>query len=141
MNPIAAYRAATATSWTRIEMLLALYDAAIESVERVVTSFDTPGDPSAITTEKLRARKLTLEILDGIDASQGDVAANCQRLIIYTLEQFRLDERAHWDAACRVLKTLRDGFAGIKSEAIELESQGQIPQLDVARAGFDVTVG
>lgn len=141
MNPIAAYRAATATSWTRIEMLLALYDAAIESVDRVVLSFDSPDDPSTSAPEKLRARKLTLEILDGIDAGQGEVAANCQRLIIYTLQQFRLDERANWEAARRILKTLRDGFAGIKSEAIELESQGKIPHLDATRAGFDVTVG
>ncbi len=128
MTPQMMYRQRQAAGWTRIEMLLAIYDAAISAIGEGVAELSGAGSVSSVS--RLKSQKALLVLLEGIDPEAGEVAASAQRLVAWCVQQIQSEDLPAWEATSRVLQTLRSGFAGIHEEANRLEQSREIPALD-----------
>jgi flagellin-specific chaperone FliS len=111
--------------WTRIDMLIALYDRAISTVrslsDHASRSEQTPPD------KFLDAQKCLLAIHAGLKPDESEVAFNVARLIHFVsgeLIAFR------YDSAIVILESLRNTFESIREEATRLELNGLIPSLE-----------
>ena len=137
MTPHATYRQrrSTTAGWTRIDLLLALYNAAIDALEKAQLA--QHEQHSTIETEqRMRANQLVLGILAGVDpeACEPDsVAGNVQRLAVFVLD--RIAQR-DLEPAVATLKKLRDAYEGIREEARQLEQRGVIPPIETGGSGL-----
>jgi flagellin-specific chaperone FliS len=114
--------------WTRIDMLLALYDRAIISV-RGAQSAQQAGDEAEFAAKFIDAQKCVLAIHGGLKPDEYEIAYDIARLLHFVLtrlSEYNFDEAAHF------LEKLRSGFDNIREEATELEKSGQIPALDLS---------
>jgi flagellin-specific chaperone FliS len=125
MNPAQAYLQQASNRWTRAEMLLELYDRALASLERAQRAADE-GDSLRADGELITAQRFITGIVSGLDQQGGPLVENLARLNLFVAE--RLGSR-EIPAALRVLRPLRDGFAGVRDDAIALERAGTIPEI------------
>lgn len=123
-----AYRKNALAGWSRIEMLLAIYDNAIASFDAGI-DFLSRKSISDFAPQQIRTLQLLVLLLDGINADSGEVARNTRDLCVFCIEQASTADPQNWRGAREVLVTLREGFRGIREEAIQLEATGQIPGL------------
>lgn len=126
MNPYAVYQQQKASGWTRIDLLLAMYDGAIGRLERAAEALRRND---AETAQPLvdRAQLIVGELVNCLDLSYGEVPVNTLRLyefVLHLLGQGGVDQI---EAALKVLRNLREGFQGIRDQAVDLERSGQIP--------------
>jgi flagellar protein FliS len=120
--------------WTRIDMLLALYDRAIASV-RGADLAKRSGNDAEFADKFIDAQKCILAIHGGLKPDEYEIAFDIARLlnfILTRLSEYNFEEAAHF------LEKLRSGFEGIREEATELEKSGKIPTLELS-AGFNAT--
>ena len=106
LNPHDAYRRHKDTGATRIEVLLALYDGAISRLESARDAM-ARRDPSAAAPALLRAQRIVLELLAGLDLSYGEVPQNLQRLYTFVLRSIGAGSSDQLTAGLAVLHTLR----------------------------------
>lgn len=130
MTPYDRYRTRAATGWTRIDMLLALYDAALRAVDEALAGMTTQGQ--ATPQVRLKAQQFVLLLLEGIDASAGEPAPSIRRLLLFVLDRLQAEGVAAWRDARKVLGLVREAFQQVADEACRLEQQGVIPPLDLS---------
>lgn len=130
MNPLNAYRKASRNAWSRIDMLLEIYSAALTAA-REGLQLAQAGNTTELIQKRLRVQKMTLLLLDGIAPEMGEIPQRIQQLCLFILDQITSDEPAAWEATVNILSQLHDAFREIREEAIQLESRGEIPPLDV----------
>lgn len=114
---------------SRIDMLLAIYDATIDAVSVVEESVVKEESASEIAVAQSRAAVLVGLIANGVDPAKGEVAQKTLELCEFVQHALVSGELEKIVAAKRVLHNLREGFAGIRAEASELELRGVIPRL------------
>jgi flagellar biosynthetic protein FliS len=133
MNPYAAYQQKAKVASTRIDLLLALYDGAIERIGQARAALQQ-GDRLQAWSRVAWTQLIVAEIANGIrlDANP-EIGANILRLTEYVAHQLTHPDEENLTAAQNVLTTLRDGFAAIRAEAIQLERAGQIPPVDAVQ--------
>ncbi|WP_175517389.1 flagellar protein FliS [Planctomicrobium piriforme] len=131
MHPHLAYRRSAQSAWTRIDMLLAIYNAAIESMDSGIDLLNR-HDSQAYPSAQLRTSQLLLLLLDGIDPDSAEVSARIRDLCIFCFSQISTPSIENWTNAREVLATLRDGFEAIRAEGVRLEAEGVIPQLSMS---------
>lgn len=129
MNAPHAYRRHQHAAWTRIDMLLAIYDATITSLEAGLTAL-AADDRHAFAKHHLKAAQLLVLLIDGIDVDSGETATRIRALCTFAISQIGTMSNQGWHSALDIVRTLREGFEGIREEARELEAQGVIPRLD-----------
>lgn len=132
MNPYETYERNRASGWTRIDMLLALYDGAIARLEQAHGAL-ARGDTREAAPLLLRTQRIVVELLGGIDLAYGEVPRNLQRLYLFVLQALAPASPTSIAGALKVLRTLRDGLQEVRSEAVELERSGTIPPVDSSR--------
>ena len=125
MMPHIAYRQHATCRWTRIEMLLELYNSAISALQQAGEALDA-GDDLRATRELANAQRLVGGIASGLNRDAGELPQNIERLCLFVVEQIA---RRDPQAALRVLTPLRDGFATIRERAVALEREGEIPEI------------
>jgi flagellin-specific chaperone FliS len=126
MNPHLVYQRQQDLGWTRADMLLALYEGAIHRCEYALKAAQA-GQMAQAERTLTQARLIVLGLSSGVSPSQPEMSANLQRLfefVLYSLHSVRVDRI---EGAVRVLRTLRDGFDEVRSEAVRLERMGEIP--------------
>lgn len=128
MQGFQAYRKNAVAGWTRIEMLLAIYDNAIASLDGGIEALNT-RDQNSFARQQLRSFQLLVLLLDGIDVKSGETASRIRDLCVYCIEQTSTGSIENWTSAREVLVTLREGFQAIREEANQLEATGAIPSL------------
>lgn len=128
MTPHDCYRTRAATGWTRIDMLLALYDAALRTLDETLAAMAARGQ--APPQLLLKAQQFVLLLLEGIDESAGEPAPSVRRLLVFVLERVQTTEAAAWRDARKVLGQLREAFQQVADEARRLEQRGEIPPLN-----------
>jgi hypothetical protein len=112
--------------WTRIDMLIALYDRAIASVRSL--SETSPETSPGMHSEKfLDTQKCLLAIHAGLKPEESEVAFNVARLIHFVAGEVTA---CRYETAVSVLETLRNGFEAVREEATRLELDGKIPPLE-----------
>lgn len=135
-----AYRQASATSWTRIDMLLALYDAAVFAVEHGQQAIQNQNDKSLIEY-RFRAQRLITQLIAGVDVEQGELPQNVHRLLTFCLMQICGSTNEEWASAVSTLSQLKDAFREIRDQAVQWEQTGQIPPLEMGVSDQTLAVG
>jgi flagellin-specific chaperone FliS len=116
----------------RIDMLLCLCDRAIERLEEAQTALRANQSEVALSL-LVRAQMFVAGLASGVDVAQGEIARNCLRLYEFAADCIRIGTPDKIEAAIGVLRTLREGFEGIRGEAVDLERKGAIPPLGSTR--------
>lgn len=112
--------------WTRIDMLLALYDRTIANVKAAQQA--KASDQTVLFGEKmLDAQKCLFGLFSGLKPEQDEIAFNNARLLHFAMG--RLIEN-QFDDVLLVLESIRNGFESIREEATQLEKEGHIPPME-----------
>lgn len=129
MKPHLLYRSRQANGWTRIDMLLSIYDAVIRAIDQGIASTMHVENqvPAPVT---LQTQKLLLLLLEGIDPKGGQLTESATQLLVYCIERVQTGQPREWMTARKVLSGLREAFQEIREEARGLEEVGAIPRLD-----------
>jgi flagellin-specific chaperone FliS len=128
MNPYEAYRQRSAPAHTRIDTVLSLYETLIDRIEKAIAAVERKDDETA----KKQVAACTLAAASLMSASVGrvgELAVNLQRLLDFVIRQLAAPTPANLKSAALVLRTLHEGFAGIRERAIKLERDGEIPPI------------
>jgi flagellar biosynthetic protein FliS len=127
MKPYAKYqRTEPSTGWTRIELLLALYDGALERLDRAEAALKA-GNTNAATGLLSRIQLIVSELAAGVVLEGNEEAGtNMLRLYEYVTHELRSPRVEGIANARKVLRTLREGFEAIRGEANELERSGKL---------------
>ena len=116
---------------SRVDMLIAIYDAAIGAIDKVLKELSGDGENRAVLARS-QALVFVGLIESGLDLSQSEVIANRIQQLCQFAEQALLDSNHDNITAARsALNNIRDAFVEIKDEATELESVGAIPPLSL----------
>jgi flagellar secretion chaperone FliS len=129
MNPYAKYIQQPSPCWTRIDMLLALFDGAVERCEQVVAALERQ-DGEAAQPLLNKARLIVCGLVSGVVADGDPVTTNILRLYEYVLHSLGQGGIEEVRGALTVLRTLREGFQEARPEAVALERNGVIPPID-----------
>lgn len=128
MNPYSKYKEQTLYSWTRIDMLLVVYEQTISSLQEGISQLEA-GETDRMPSIRLRAMKCLVTIVDGLNLDLGETPRQVMRLCLYVLDQIERNDAEAWRSAEKIMQTLYEGFATIQNEAREAEHRGQIPAL------------
>ena len=129
MNPYAAYQEQSSPSWTRIDMLLALYDGAVQRCEEALAALEQ-NDEKTANKKLFKARLIVMGLVSGVVADGDPVTTNILRLYEFALHVLEKGGTDNVRAALDVLRVLREGFQKIRPEAVDLERQGVIPPIN-----------
>jgi flagellar protein FliS len=130
MQPRQSYQAAASMSWTRIDMLLKIYDHALTALASGADAITT-GQEQQVLESRFQAQKAILLLCDGLDLEQGELPQRIMQLCAFSLEKIASNNVDDWNAVHGVLGNVRDGFAQIRDEANRLENARVIPPLVV----------
>ncbi|MCS7469493.1 flagellar protein FliS [Stieleria sp. ICT_E10.1] len=126
MNLLKTYqRTSIKRGWTRVDLLLMLYDRAIGEIESCEIAA-AAGDRTLYCKHELALRKTIMTIHAGLKPDEDEVAFNIARLLHFVMVQF--DDK-DYATGKKILGQIRDGFAQIADQANEMERQGTIPAL------------
>ena len=126
---LGTYQGHGAVSWTRIDMLLALYDAALLELEKARIAHDQ-ADHLLAKRHCIKALRVICQLRSGVDPHYGDLSRQFDRLFEFVTTCIAGGSVANVADAVTVLSTLREGFEGIREEAVEMEKNGTIPPLE-----------
>jgi flagellin-specific chaperone FliS len=131
MNAYQKYRRQTEVPPpTRIDALLALFDKALERLDKAETALGG-GDPATAVAQMTRAQLIVLALASGVRVEINPEVNTCiLKLYEFTLQHLRHASAEGIASAREALRTLRSGFEKIRAEANELERSGQSPPLD-----------
>ncbi|MCC9602041.1 flagellar protein FliS [Stieleria sp. JC731] len=111
--------------WTRVEMLLMLYDKALASVEACQIAHEA-GDQALFIKHEIQARKVFVALVSGLKPEEDEVAYNIARLLEFVL--FTFDQK-QFDSCQTILNQIRQSFAQVAEQANEMERKGEIPAM------------
>ena len=130
MNPYQNYSVETmVNSWTRIDMLLALYEQAISTIHGAQLAKNS-NNRVLFTNRSIEANKYILALHSGLDTEGNQVALDIARLLNFVM--LRLEEQ-NFDEAIYFLEKLQKTFEQIREEATNLEKTGEIPPINTLR--------
>jgi hypothetical protein len=127
MNARKLYSESMVGAWTRVDMLIQLYAAAVETAGNGARQLASSRLVEGST--RTRMQRILGQLVEGLDLSQGEIPAQVQRLLLFSLDCAASDDAAQWESMTRVLASLHEGFLGIRREAVEAERRGEIPPL------------
>ena len=129
MNPYSKYKQASSLAWTRIDMLLVIYDQAVWTLDEGRRLLEE-NRVAEVAPIRLKAMRTLLAIVDGLDLNRGELPTQIMRLVEFSLDQIRHPSPDAWRSAVAVMSTLRAGFQQIQEQARQDEYAGRIPALD-----------
>jgi flagellar protein FliS len=130
MNQYAQYQRLSMTSSPRIDLLLALYDGAIERIEKAAQLIESGRTEESLPL-RVQAQLIVQELAAGVVVDVNpELNTNILRLYEYVAFRLAEGESSGLRSAVKVLSNLREGFRGIRSEAIEMERRGELPPAD-----------
>ena len=126
MSVLAAYkRQSLLGGWTRVDLLLHIYDRAITSTEACEQAI-LDDDYVAYTKHYIDAQKALLAIHSGLKPDESEVAFNVARLLHFAIGAM---EQKDFATTVKVLSEIRDGYLAVAEEANEMERTGAIPAI------------
>ncbi|MFM8273117.1 MAG: flagellar export chaperone FliS [Gemmata sp.] len=130
MNAYQKYRKDEPTGWSRIDLLLALYDKALERLDRAEAAL-AAGDPGTALPQLSKTQLIVTELASGVRVEVNPEAnTNMLRLYEYVVSEITQATPAAIENARKVLRTLREGFEAVRHEANQLERTGRLPAAD-----------
>ena len=110
---------------SRIDMLLVLYDRAIASLEAAKSAKES-SDQKMQQQYGYEANKLIMGIHSGLDTEKYPVAVDVARLLHFIMNRI---EQQDFSDAIKFTKQLRESYAQIREQAVQLENNGEIPPI------------
>lgn len=134
MNPYQKYRhQEEPIGWTRIDLLLALYDKALERLDRAEAALRA-GDRATAIPQLAKTQLIVTELAAGVRVEVNPEAnTNVLRLYEFVANELAKASFEAIASARKVLRTLREGFEAVRAEANELERTGRLPTADQLR--------
>jgi flagellar secretion chaperone FliS len=131
MNAYRAYRKnEQSTGWTRIDLLLAVYDKALLRLDQAEAALKAGHVAKAVPLIS-KAQLAVSTLAGGVRAGAGnEQGVNMLRLYEFVVRELSEPSFEKIESARQILKTLRQGFEAIRSEAIALERSGRLPSGD-----------
>jgi flagellar biosynthetic protein FliS len=131
-NPYTAYQQQGIASLTRIDLILALHDGAIERLEQAMAALkqNTAADVQPFLK---KAELGVLGLANGVDPSAGELQITLLRLYEFVIHCMKEGSPEKLESALQVLQTLRSGYQEVRPEAVRLEREGAIPPIDSVR--------
>lgn len=120
------------SGWTRIDMLLVLYDRAISEISAAQNA-SLKGDTALMAKKLIECNRFLLALHSGLNIDEYPLAVDIARLlhfVMYQLEQKKFSEAIYF------LEKLKSGYEGIRDEADAMEKQGKFTTLETP-AGLD----
>jgi flagellin-specific chaperone FliS len=126
VNAYIAYRRPEpSTGWTRIDVLLALYDGALERLDRAEAAIRSNDSAAAIPLLG-RVQLIVAELAAGVRQDVNpETGPNMLRLYEFVTTELRSPRVVSIANARKVLRTLREGFEAIRPEAAAMERAGR----------------
>jgi len=128
MNPSDVYKNKKAVGWTRIEMLLALYEAGIRNIHEAQDA-RLIKNHNLFDQKRLHALRIVLEIRGGLNSEYGELPEKIAVLCEYVGQCLLDGSDEKMVSAVNVLTTLKESFDAIREEANRLEKAGEIPSV------------
>jgi flagellin-specific chaperone FliS len=130
VNPYQKYRRQTEVApLTRIDALLALYDKALERIDRAEAVLRA-GDTAGAVPELAKAQLIVVALASGVKVEvDPEVNRTVLRLYEFAAQHLCHQSLGGIAVAREALRTLRAGFETIREEANRLERAGRIPAL------------
>ncbi len=119
------YKGQRLVHMTRIEMLIALYEKAMEHTQ---TAIDAQSEPLQ-AEQCFRAMRIVTHLQAGLDKNYGEIPDQVERLLEFANHLLLSGETNKLSDALSILSQLKSAFDSILIESIELERQGHIPAL------------
>jgi flagellar secretion chaperone FliS len=129
VNPYVRYKQQTTPAWTRIDMLLALFDGGIERCEKGLAALERQDSRTA-KHFLVKARLIVLGLASGVVPDGDPVTTTMLRLYEYAQHALGQGSAEDVRGALNVLRILREGFQKIRTEAVDLERRGLIPPIN-----------
>lgn len=134
----AAYRTQESATWTRVEMVLALYARGIEHIEEALRARQL-GNLADDVIHRTRAAAIVAAIRSGILTEYGEIPQRIDQLCEFVQSCLIDQDPTRLEVALKVMQDLHEAFEGIREEANQLEARGEIPPLSNAST-IDATV-
>ncbi|MFY9254818.1 MAG: hypothetical protein WAO83_15310 [Fuerstiella sp.] len=131
MDPRLRYKTTQAQSWTRIDMLIHIYDHAISSLEAGAAALNAGKNLNEGSFRRDASERVML-IVDGLALEAGELPQNILRLCTFVMDRIYTNDAAAWSHSAQLLATVRSGFEEIRDEANAAEACGQIPAVNFA---------
>lgn len=133
MNAYQAYRRPEPAGWTRMDLLLALYDKALERLDRAEAAL-AAGDPHPAVQQLLKVQFTLTELSAGVNLDANpELGTNLLRLYEYVAHELKAPNADGIRNARKVLRTLREGFEGVREEGNAVERRGAVPAAEQVR--------
>ncbi len=114
------------TGWTRMDLLLALYDKALEHLDRAEAAL-VAGDTSGAVGRLSKAQTVIMALADGVRVEVNpEVNTNILRLYEFAVTTLSQPSVANVASVRKILRTLREGFEAVRVEANEMERSGRV---------------
>ena len=104
----------------RIDLLIALYNEAIATLGKLKNSLSA-SDEMANAHHRLQLQHLILGILEGLNENFGESAPNIRAICAFVVEQAIGSDPEGIDSAAQALTIIREGFEGVRDQAVEFE--------------------
>lgn len=129
MAPYQAYRKQRETVPTRIDLILTLYDRALELLKTAEAAL-ARGEIAATSGALGQVQLIVSGLAAGSTEQPEGLAHNFLRLYEFVASRLTEPTTENIQAARRVLEPLREAFESIRGEALRLEREGQLPPLE-----------
>jgi len=127
-SPYQAYRDQVTSDWSRIDMLIALFDKAIEVLDKLLLARDD-NDEIQYQQQTLFFMQVMLHFRTGLNPEYGELPLQMLRLYEYIEHSVATRDTEQLQSARTILSDLRDSYNSIRDKATELEKHGEIPSL------------
>ncbi len=123
MGALQVYSSSRRHSWTKIDMLIALYQATLFSMEQLQLQL-AEGRVNPATQIQLQRR--LIGILAGLDLSAGELPIGIGQLVRWALSQLPTPDPQVWRHVIKSFRTVHQAYEMIRPEAAEHELSGQL---------------
>ena len=115
------------TSWTRADLILALYDRTVVTLRALSEAIMT--DDVHVMKNQTSVIFLLEQIVEGVDTESCTYADEILRICEYAFRAANEKDVEAINASAAALEKVQEGFATIRSEAVAMENSGTIPPL------------
>ncbi len=118
MSAYQTYSDSRRHSWTRIDMIIALYQATLLSMEQLQIQL---AEGRVHPTTQVQLQRRLLGILAGLDLSAGDLPVGIGQLVRWALSQLSTPDPQVWSQVIKSFRTICQAYESIRLEAAEQE--------------------
>lgn len=121
MDAHQAYTGSRRHSWTRIDMIIALYQATLQSMEQLQEQL---AEGHILPTTQAKLQRRLLGIFAGLDLSGGNIPVQIGQLVRWALSQLPTPDPQVWSQVIHSFRTVCQAYEAIRPEAAEQELAG-----------------